>query len=79
MELTVENIHGEKIIVKLEKGKIMVKHTDISDKFMSLNHMFRHYVLEAEELLTISKASQMLNLGSKYPQLQENIKDLYKH
>jgi hypothetical protein len=43
--ITKKNSYGETIVIKLEKGIIKVKHSDLDGKFRTLNTFFKNIIL----------------------------------
>ena len=67
----------KKILIKLEKGIIKVKHSDLDDKFRSLNSLFKNIILSADETYIIYKASQELTLKQSFPNQSEMFEKIF--
>jgi hypothetical protein len=48
--ITEKNQDGETIHVKVEKGVVMVHHTDCTEGFITFNKLMTSYILSVEEL-----------------------------
>jgi hypothetical protein len=75
--ITKKNSHGELIEIKLEKSKIMIRHSDVDDKFKSLDSFFRKIILSDDEVIMIYKACQELNLSKEVPELSSTFKKIF--
>ncbi len=51
--INLKNEHGENMAIKIENGKVLVKHEDISDDFLSLDYLFLNKNISNEELAMI--------------------------
>ena len=68
--ITLKNIHGEEIYIRLIRGKVMVRHTDCTDKFVPLADMLTDYILLPEEVSSI-RASAIVVKNEKYLKVKQ--------
>lgn len=53
MTIDDKNEYGEIIRTKIENGRIKIHHTDCSDDFITLDELFKNYMLNPSELKII--------------------------
>ena len=75
--VTKRNSYGETIVVKLEKGVVKVKHSDVDDRFRSLNTFFKNIVISADEAFMISMAARELTLKHSFPDKAHLFDDIF--
>ena len=73
-----KNQYGETIEIKVEKDDIMVKHSDISDEFMTLGKLFKDFILSLDEVIIIYNACKELNMMELGQTPSEHVKKFFK-
>jgi hypothetical protein len=72
--ITEKNQYGEIIHVKVEKGVVMVHHTDCTSDYISLNELVADYILSLDELASIYNSVKAI----QHAGTPENILKLFK-
>ena len=77
--ITKKNSYGETIVIKLEKGIIKVKHSDLDGKFRTLNTFFKNIILSEDETFMISLACRELTLKHAFPDKDELFGQIFNY